>query len=82
MRKAEENVGFDSNLFFSFRVWEPLEDRSRERERERIGFEFEFGFYNWLIYLYLLIKLIAEKPVVSVTRFHVCRPRKKCNMLF
>ena len=48
MRKAEENVGFDSNLFFSFRVWEPLEDRSRERERERerIGFEFEFGFYN------------------------------------
>ena len=48
MRKAEENVGFDSNLSFFFRVWEPLEDRSRERERERerIGFEFEFGFYN------------------------------------
>ena len=34
MRKAEENVGFDSNLFFFFRVWEPLEDRSRERESE------------------------------------------------
>ena len=45
MRKAEENVGFDSNLFFFFPSMGTF-GRPIERERERIGFEFEFGFYN------------------------------------